>query len=48
MLDKFPMKDAYEVAVRNGYYLPARTCNWFTKKMLVAMVAGKVYCPMFE
>ena len=42
------MDAAYQIVVLNGLYLPAQSCNWFTKKVMLAMVAGEVFCPRFD
>ena len=47
-LDDYLLEDLYELLVRNGFYLPSKTCHWLTKKVMIGMVLGNTYCPSFN
>ena len=47
-LDDYFLDDLYEIMVRNGFYLPQKSCHWLTKKVMISVAMGKIYCPMYK
>ena len=41
-------KDLYELALRNGFYLPKRTSSVITEEYLMEVLKGSCWCPRFE
>ena len=47
ILDDYALEDLYEILLRNGLALPMKGQHWLTKKLMLAMFRGEVYCPKF-
>jgi hypothetical protein len=41
-------RDLYELAVRNGFYLPKRTSKAVTEEYLLEVLKGSCWCPRFD
>ena len=37
----------HEILIRDGWALPQRGSHWLTKKMMLAMYRGEVFCPRY-
>ena len=46
-LEGYTLEDVHEILIRYGLALPQRGSHWLTKKMMMAMYRGDVYCPKF-
>jgi len=42
------VKDLYNAALRNGYFLPKQTCSAVNELMLVNVLKGTYWCPKVE
>ncbi len=42
------IRDLYNVAVRNGFYLPSLKSNAVNEVMLYNVLQGKYWCPKFN
>jgi hypothetical protein len=42
------VKDLYEAAIRNGYYLPMKSSSAVNEVMLVNVLKGSYWCPKTE
>ena len=47
ILEDYAIEDVHEILIRNGMYLPARGGHWLTKKLMLQMWRGEVYCPYY-
>ena len=47
ILDDYVIEDLHEILIRDGLYLPARGGHWLTKKLMLAMWRGEIYCPQY-
>ena len=47
-LEDYTLEDVHEILIRYGLALPQRGSHWLTKKMMMAMYRGDVYCPKFS
>ena len=47
ILDDYALEDLYEILLRNGLALPMKGQHWLTKKLMLAMFRGEIYCPKF-
>ena len=47
-LDDYNLEDLHDMMVRNGYYLPTKSCHWMTKKVMLSMIMGQTYCPKYK
>ena len=47
ILDDYAIEDLHEILNRIGLYLPARGGHWLTKKLMLAMWKGEIYCPKY-
>lgn len=46
-LEDYTLEDVHEILIRYGLALPQRGSHWLTKKMMMAMYRGDIYCPKF-
>ncbi len=42
------IQDLYDMAVRNGYFMPKQTCSAVNELMLFNVLQGKYWCPKTE
>ena len=42
------IQDLYDMAVRNGYFMPKQTCSAVNELMLFNILQGKYWCPKTE
>ena len=47
VLEDYAIEDLHEILLRHGIYLPARGGHWLTKKLMLAMWKGEIYCPKY-
>ena len=48
VLDDYALEDLYEILTRNGLALPPKGMHWLTKKVMLSMFRGEVYCPKYS
>ena len=48
IMDDYALEDLYEILLRNGLALPPKGQHWLTKKLMMSMFRGEVYCPKFS
>jgi hypothetical protein len=47
VLEDYAIEELHEILQRAGLYLPARGGHWLTKKLMLAMCRGDIYCPNY-
>ena len=47
-LEDYTLNILHEMMTKNGFYLPTLSCHWLTKKVMLSIVQGNIYCPMFK
>ena len=47
-LEDYTLNVLYEMMTKNGFYLPTLSCHWLTKKVMLSIVQGNIYCPMYK
>lgn len=47
-LECYLKPDCWEIIERNGWKLPSKTCHWLTKRNMIAMACGYMFCPRYD
>lgn len=48
ILEDYAIDDVHEILLRNDLFLPTKGSHWATKKVMLSMFKGEIYCPKFS